>query len=383
MSSKIKIKRWLEAQILKDLQEKLVFLVGPRQVGKTWLSREIMKKYKNPLYLNYDNVAHKAAILKYNWLPENDLIVFDEIHKMKGWKNYLKGVYDTRHSGLHILVTGSARLNAHRNMGDSMAGRFYVQHLFPFTLQEFKRQKMISEVDPLLPAKLLNRGGFPDPFTNESLEISRWQNFYADSLLREDVLSLESIENLNALRSIYDILKTKVGSPVSYSNIAGDLGISPITVKKYISLLEALYVIFIIRPFSKKISRSILREPKVYFYDYTLVSDVGSRFENFVALSLLAQAQEKEDITGKKIKLHFLKTKDGQEVDFAYVSEKQEVIKIFEAKYSDEGVGNSLKYFTEKYSYKAVQVVYNNKLERMAGENIEIRGVNYLENNLL
>ena len=134
----MELKRNIYKKILSDMQKKMVFIVGPRQVGKTWLSKQILKEYKNPIYLNYDNNDHREIIKKQAWLPNVDLIVFDEIHKMPKWKNYLKGVYDTKSEAIHILVTGSARMDAFKKVGDSLAGRFYVHHLLPFTLAEIK-----------------------------------------------------------------------------------------------------------------------------------------------------------------------------------------------------------------------------------------------------
>ena len=101
------------------------------------------------------------------------------------------------------------------------------------------------------------------------------------------------------MRGVFDRLRSSVGSVISYKSIAEDLGISPITVKRYIQLLEALYIIFQVKPYSKKISRSILKEPKVYFYDNGLVDgDEGVKFENFIAVSLLTQNTYSQDVFG-------------------------------------------------------------------------------------
>ena len=273
------IQRKVKENVLSDLKKKMVFIVGPRQVGKTWLAKEIMKSYKNPLYLNYDNIEHKEVMKNYNWLPDVDLLVFDEIHKMPKWKTHLKGIFDTKKDDLHILITGSASMNAHRHAGDSMAGRFRLHHLMPFTLAELQNVYKEVSLDTLL-----ERSGFPEPLLAEDTNIAdHWRGVYIDILLRQDVLDFEEIDKVNTVRLIYDLLKTKVGSPISYSAIARDVGISSVTVKKYIAILEALYIVFIIKPYTHKINRSILKEPKIYFFDYGVINNEGVRFENLVA----------------------------------------------------------------------------------------------------
>lgn len=363
------MKRKIYNKILLDLQKKMVFIVGPRQVGKTWLAKEIMKEYKNPLYLNFDNSDHREIIKKQSWLLDVDLIVFDEIHKMPKWKNYLKGVYDTKSDNIHILVTGSARMDAFKKVGDSLAGRFYIHHLFPFTVSELEGSDL-KNVSSLL----MERSGFPEPLlASDNEEANRWRNLYTDSLLGQDVLEFQDIDKINAIRLVYQSLKSKVGSSLNYSAIARDIGISPATVKKYIEILEAIYVIFIVKPYTFKISRSILKEPKIYFFDYALVTDIGARFENFIAFSLYKKIKLKNDIHGTSYSLGFLKTKEKKEVDFAIANNQNDLVEIIEAKVSDENISKTLEYFQEKYKVNATQVVYNLKTERMSSSGAQIR----------
>ena len=163
---------------------------------------------------------------------------------------------------------------------------------------------------------------------------------------------------------VLDLLRYKIGSPISYSSIAEDVQISPATAKKYIEIFESLYIIFRVSPYSKNIARSILKEPKIYFFDTGLVmGDRGIKFENFVALSLLKHALGKADSSGNDFTVQYLRAKDGKEVDFAAV-ESGKISRLIEVKLSDGTVSKNLKYFSDKYHLKGLQVVKELKREK-------------------
>ncbi len=353
--------------ILEDLKKKLVFIVGPRQVGKTWLAKELGKEFLHPLYLNYDDAGHREIIKKQAWLPETDLLILDEIQKMKAWKNALKGIFDTKLPHLKILVTGSARLDAHRSAGDSLAGRYFVHHLLPLSFKELAGTSYEL-------SHLFNRGGFPEPFLSESeVDAGRWHGLYAESLLRQDVLDFENVGNRVAMQQVFDLLRHRVGSPLSYSALARDVGISPITVKRYIQIFEALYIVFTLKPYTHKISRSILKEPKLYFYNTAFVEDPGTRFENMIALELLTSIKWKEDQTGLRRSLCFLRNKEGKEVDFAISNERGELEHLIEAKLSDDHLSPSLAYFSKKYGVPGTQVLRQVRVDRLLTANIQLK----------
>jgi hypothetical protein len=363
-------------QIIKDLDKKIVFLVGPRQVGKTWLAKYIGKEYKKTTYLNYDRSEDREIIKKERWLEDTELLILDELHKMKNWKNYLKGIFDTKSEHLRILVTGSARLETFRQAGDSLAGRFFIHRLMPFSMAELKDEKESVGID-----KFLVRGGFPEPFlAKETVDADRWRSQYVDGLVREDILDFEKIYDFKAVKLVFELLRRKVGSPVSYSSIAGDVGISPVTVKKYIEIFEALFIIFKVSPYSKKIARSILKEPKIYFFDNGLVvGDEGVKLENFVAMSLFKSILARNDYLGKNEKLQYLRTKEGREIDFSLVNTDDKIEEIVEVKLSDDQVSKNLKYFSDAYSLKGVQIVKNLKREKSIGAIKIVKAENYLK----
>ncbi len=339
--------------ILKDLEKKLVLLVGPRQCGKTWLAKDIAKEFSNSVYLNYDQPIDKKIILEQSWLYSTGLLILDELHKMEGWKNYLKGVYDTKPEFMRILVTGSARLDVYDQLGDSLAGRYFRHRLLPLSLAELEQ---VSE--PLDINKLLERGGFPEPYLAEdAIEANRWRLQYINSLLSTDVFEIDKIYNVKAMRLVFNLLRSRVGSPVSYQSLAEDTAVSPTTIKKYIQILEALFIVFVIHPYSKNIARSLLKEPKIYFFDTGLIQgDEGAKFENFVAVSLLKHVYGKVDNEGEDYGLYYLRTKDGQEVDFALVLQEQ-LETMIEVKVSERTPSKSLIKFHEKYNCPAIQLV--------------------------
>ena len=368
-----RMERKRKIQIIKDLNTKIIFLTGPRQVGKTWLAHEIAKEFANPVYLNYDSRGDREIIEKEAWLGSTDLLIFDEIHKMPYWKTYIKGVFDTKPKKLKILVTGSARLEYFRQTGDSLSGRFFTHRLFPFSPGEVFAESGRSRVDEKNFDRLISRGGFPEPFLADDEDFAlRWRKQYVDGLIREDVLDFEKFNDFKSLKLCLELLRSRVGSPISYSSIAEDIGIAPNTVKKYIQIFEELYIVFRVTPFVGNIARSLLKEPKIYFFDTALVEgDEGIKFENLTALSLAKEAAAEEDLKGISAALHYIRTKDGQEVDFCYTRNGKAEY-LLETKLSDSNISKNLYYFFTKYNLPGIQLVKNLKRERQES-GIEVR----------
>lgn len=287
----------------------------------------------------------------------------DEIHKMPDWKNWLKGVVDGRSPEQALLVTGSARMETWRQSGDSLAGRYLPFRLHPISVREWCEQQGGTPAEAL--TRLMERGGFPEPCLAENVEdAERWRRQYFTDLIREDVVEFSRLHEITAMRLFVEVLRERVGSPLSLASIARDLAVSPATLKRYLDILQALYIVFAIQPWHHNIARAILQTPKVYFFDTGLVrGDAGVHFENAVAAMLLKHAHFRQDAQGKNIGLHYIRTKDGAEVDFA-LSEENRLEHLIECKLSDKVPHRALTRFAGQFANaEAVQIVYDLRQE--------------------
>lgn len=359
--------RYITPYILEDLKKKMVFIGGPRQVGKTTLGQALLSgHYPQGRYLNWDYDDDRRDILQKKWSSDNTLLVLDELHKYPKWKNWIKGLYDVTHDQHAFLVTGSARLDVYRQGGDSLLGRYHYWRLHPFTLDEIPDG--ISHADAF--NRLMTVGGFPEPFLDgDERNARRWRRERFDRVLREDVRDLESIRNIQLLSVFIDMLRSRVGGLITLSNIAGELQVSPKTAKAWLEAMERMYLIFSVRPYTLSLPRAILKPPKVYFFDNgDIVGDEGARFENLVAASLLKRVHFLEDRDGYRYELRYIRDKEGREVDFAIFKEGR-LEELIETKYSDDTISKHLLYYAERLKpEKATQIVAKLKRPYQKGQ---------------
>lgn len=353
--------RYLHSLIVADLKDKMVFIGGPRQVGKTTLAQYIGKNtYKKYIYFNWDNREDRKMILQKKINAESALIIFDEIHKYKQWKNYIKGEFDKYKKIFHILVTGSARLDLYKKGGDSLMGRYYYYRLHPFSLSEILQiePKIKISKELIFPdtkkniAKifkdLLFFGGFPEPFIKKDQKtLRRFHNERLDRLIKEDIRDIEQVRDLSALQILVEILPEKVGSLLSLNALREDLQVSHKTISLWMNILEKFYYHFRIYPFLTKTIKSLRKEPKMYLWDWSQIQNESSKLENIVASHLLKMSHFLYDAEGYKVELYFLRDIEGREVDFLITIDKKPWIAV-EVKLSEEQISKHLKYFVKK-----------------------------------
>jgi predicted AAA+ superfamily ATPase len=355
--------RYLSLQIKNDLKSKMVFLGGPRQVGKTTLSKNL---FPNAAYLNWDYSEDRELILR-NELPSHNILIFDEIHKYKKWRNYLKGFYDKNKNEKRILVTGSARLDFYRYGGDSLQGRYHFLRLHPLTFDELNSTKW-SDFE-----SLFQFGGFPEPFfKGNKIEAQRWSREYRQRILRDDISSIERISDLGSAEHLLIRLPELVGSPLSINSLAEDLQISFKTIKRWLEVFERFYAFYRISAMGSPKIKAIKKEQKHYHYDWTLVKNPGLKFENLIGNHLLKRVQFLEDTQGRDIELRFYKDRESREVDFVIVEDQQATIFI-ECKLSDTQVSPHLKYVKSKFpNTRAYQLTFNSKKDFTTPEGIRV-----------
>ncbi|MCC7201178.1 MAG: ATP-binding protein [Nitrospirae bacterium] len=349
------MERYLNPYIKNDLKDKIIMLSGPRQVGKTTISKSLVSSF---MYLNYDSAADRKIISEGEWQRDVELVFFDELHKMKGWKSWIKGVYDTEGLKPEILVTGSARLEVLKKGGDSLAGRFFQYRLHPLTVNELC--SLLNEDPKQALDNLMLFGGFPEPYLKGNQTFAkRWRRSHIDTIVREDLLDIEKVRDIKSIEILIDLLRARVGSQTSYSALANDLQVSIPTVKHWLQILENLYVIFPVRPYHRNITRSLLKEPKYYFYDTGAVEgDISAKLENVIALALMRELHLLEDTTGSKVALHYLRDKDKNEVDFLTLIDNKPSLMI-EVKVSDDEFSKALyKFHSYLPDVKPLQLVY-------------------------
>ncbi len=366
------MKRYLDKDIKLSLSDKIVLLTGPRQSGKTTLSKQLYSAFD---YFNYDASEDRILLKNKSWDRNKPLIIFDELHKMKEWKRWIKGVYDKEGLNPQIIVTGSAKLDTYRKVGDSLAGRYFQFRLYPLDLKEIVRlDSTLSAIEAF--DILWNCSGFPEPFLKgNAVYYKRWRKSHIDIILRQDLLNIQAVKDIQSIETLIYLLKSRVGSGVSYANLARDLERDINTVKRWLQLLENLYIIFRVTPYHKNIARSLLKEPKYYFFDIARVEDEGARLENIVALSLLKELHYLEDTQGITTNLHYVRTKDGRELDFL-VCINDKPLHLFEVKMSDQSPASSFQHFMPMFdNIKAIQLVKNCKRETTFPNKVEIRAL--------
>jgi predicted AAA+ superfamily ATPase len=335
------ITRNIELYIKNDLKEKMVFIGGPRQVGKTHLSKIFIKT--SDQYLNWDDLEDRTLIKSHKINPDLKCVVLDEIHKYARWRTLIKGLYDKYKEKLSIIVTGSAKLDHFRKGGDSLFGRYHYYRLHPFTLSEVDK-KFLKETTK----QLLQFGGFPEPFTKQDENTwRRWQRERISRVVYQDVSDLRTVKEISMIELLVDRLPTKVGAPLSIKSLQEDLEVSPNTVSRWIEVLESVYYCYRILPYGPPKIRAVKKSNKLYLWDWSEVENQGARFENMVAGHLLKYCHMLEDTQGHRMELRYIRDTDLREIDFVVLKNKKPIFAV-ECKTGESHISKHLYYFRER-----------------------------------
>ncbi len=371
---------------------KMIFLSGPRQVGKTFFVKSKLQEMSNEeLYFNWDDPFVKRT---YNKNPhflkaflahaagDPPLVAFDEIHKHKNWKNILKGLYDIHSNKAQIIVTGSARLDFYKASGDSLIGRYFSYRLLPMGLAEASQDFSLTINEPSVlsfPDKnnffprlpntgksaglkeafelWLRFGGFPEPFSKAKDGFSlKWRKDYRSLLISEDVRELTRIQDIKGLEQLMLVLPEKIGSPLSINSIREDLQVNHKTVAAWLEAFKKIYLVFSILPWSKSIAKAIAKEQKYYFFDWTMVDDPGARFENAVALSLFRMACRWNELGLGDFDVRYIRNVRKQEVDFVLI-DRNKPVALFEAKLNDINLSPAGMFFADLLKIPYYQII--------------------------
>jgi predicted AAA+ superfamily ATPase len=376
----------------------MLFISGPRQVGKTTLAKLYCDSQGGGVYVNWDIITDQKKIVRNPYFFEeekaspNQIVVFDEIHKYARWKNYLKGAYDRCRDTHHFIVTGSGRLDLFKKGGDSLLGRYLSLPMFPFTLSEladqytnyadFREYLVHGAPCPQNAASrkdyetLFEFSGFPEPFLKgEKSAYNIWHQDRKNLLIRQDIRDATNIREISLLEILSHLISGRIGSLLSINALREDVGAAFETVRDWISILGQFYYLFQLKPYTGSLSRTIRKECKAYLFDWAEIDDPAIRFENFIALHLLKAVQTWRSLGDGDLKLCFIRDREKREVDFTIV-EKDRVVCLIEAKASDEECSPNLLYFQEKLKVPvAVQVLHKPNIHRKLRRNDKIQWI--------
>lgn len=362
--------RYLITPVIEDLSEKMVFIGGPRQVGKTTFARELISQHFGAAaYLNWDNRSHRKSIMEGLWPGNVNLIILDEIHKHKKWKTLVKGYYDVLKNRYRFLITGSAQLDLYLKGGDSMLGRYHYYRMHPFTLAEVSDSKSPIKIfkEIFIPDQKakdmlisLDRfGGFPEPYTKQNARtLRRWHNEKVDRLFREDIRDTDQIRDIYSAQLLGDMLPDRAGSILSINSLREDLEVSHRAASNWLNVMESFYYCFRIYPFVSQRFRSLKKEPKLYLWDWSEISDKAARFENCIASHLLKLVHYLQDYEGYRADILYLRSIEKKEVDFLVTIDEKPWFAV-EAKLNETNISKPLYYFKDKleipFCYQVVQ----------------------------
>lgn len=363
------MKRLYEAVLEEHFQnnEQMALMSGPRQCGKTTVAKRLCRQHAGSVYLNWDFPEDRERILagpkniielasSDRLAAEPGFVALDEIHKLKKWKNFLKGYYDYSKMQIKTLITGSAKLDIFKKAGDSLMGRYFLYHIHPLSVgellarpyvpQEIATPKKLSDVKWEM---LCEFGGFPEPFIKSNKRfLNRWSQLRFQQLFDEDIKSLTRVTEIQKMEILARLIQKQSGAQMNYSHFSKLIQVDAKTVKAWVNAFKAFYFCFTIQPWHKNVSRSLIKEPKVYLWDWSMIDDKGARNETMMALHLLKAVRFWEDIGLGQYALYFLRDKDQKEVDFLITKNDKPWIMVEVKSSSNDRLSPNLLHFQKQ-----------------------------------
>jgi len=345
-------------EIFNSLKSKPVFLNGPKEAGKTHLALEIAKEFRHPVYLDCYNSDDMKVIWRKSWAQNTDLLIFDEIHKLEDWGDYLAALLKEKSGELKVLLIDSTLLRIEEAAEKKVMAASRAYTIFPFSYSELLEGGCKVDID-----RLMFRGAFPTAFlAEEDIAARKWRTQTTDNLLHREIFDFKKFGNFKTMGACFEELRTLVGTPVSFNALSKELDVISSTVQRYVAIFEKLKLIFRVSPFAGSreqcaIARALTKRPKIYFYDTGLVEGgKEAKFENVIALSLTRHAAALREYKGINAALHYIRTKDGLNVDFCF-TENKKISYIADARLAETEAGKYLTYFSWKYDLRGRQIV--------------------------
>lgn len=366
----IMIKRTIENKILNDFKRnKVITLLGPRQVGKTTLLEQITTVTENPsiLNLNCDNeddrlmLQNRTSTELKAIIGNNDLVMIDEAQRVENIGLALKMMGDLK-TKANIIVTGSSSLGLGDKINEPATGRLIEYNLFPFTVSELADNSSWHEEHRMFEYRLIF-GMYPEVVMYIE-DARRTLMSIANSYLYKDLLSYDGIRKPALLQKLVRALALQVGSEVSYNELAMLIGVDKVTVEKYIDLLEKCFVVFKLPSYSRNKRNEIKKGKKIYFYDNGIRNavlsnfalpqqrtDMGALWENF----LISERMKRNVYSQSYAQMYFWRTQAQQEID--YVEEIDGRMSAFEFKWNPKSKAILPKSFAEAYPNSSFEVI--------------------------
>lgn len=374
----MKIKRIIQKQVEKSIfKGKIIVIYGARQVGKTTLVREILRKFpEKSEYFNCDEPDIRSAFSEKTsteikaFIGNKKIVVLDEAQRVKNIGLTLKLIADN-FPEIQIIATGSSSFDLSNEIAEPLTGRKIEFHLHPFSMEELIQAFSKLELNRLLEQRMIF-GMYPE-IALGGAEASRNLKNLASSYVYKDILQYQHLKNPEVLEKLLQALALQAGNEVSYNELASLTGINKNTVASYIRILESAFIIFRLGPWSRNSRNELKKLRKIYFFDngirnalinnlnpLDLRQDTGALWENFI----ISERMKHNANHAIDARSYFWRTKQKQEID--YLEEKNGKVSGFELKWNKDNF-HIPKPFQDAYPKSIVELVNRKNFWKFLG----------------